>query len=96
MSKPMTEPTKEEMLDWFDGYGKDEYRPRCPMRSGPYNEEMRQAIRRLILASDKGPEVDEKWIEQKIKYIAEHPSYHRLEVVLREAGVWVKETADES
>jgi len=46
----MNKPTMKKIQDWFDGYGRDEYRPRNPMRSGSYNEEMREAIRALILS----------------------------------------------
>ena len=39
----------------------------------------------------KPPTVSREFVEEKIKYLAEHPSQHRLEMVLIEAGVTVKE-----
>ena len=60
--------TIREIREWFDGYGKDEYRPRCPMRSGPYNERMRAAIVPLI---EHGPQAyawrDEAFVEKWAK-----------------------------
>jgi hypothetical protein len=46
----MTEPkvSREEMLDWLDGYGREKYKPRNPMQSEPPNEKMRKAIRAAI------------------------------------------------
>lgn len=40
---------------------------------------------------EHGPGVSREFVEEKTKYIAEYPSQHRLEVVLRQAGVRVKE-----
>jgi len=45
-----------------------------------------KTIRALI---EHGPEVSRGFIEEKIKYLAEHLSQHRLEMVLIEAGVEV-------
>ena len=38
----------------------------------------------------KPPTVSREFVEEKIKYLAEHPSQHRLEMVLIEAGVTVQ------
>jgi len=57
-----------------------------------YPESVRILLGELLLKIERlqKPEVTEKWIQEAIAYIAEYPSYHRLEEKLKEAGVKVK------
>jgi len=90
------EVTREEMLDWFDGYGRDEYRPRSPMRSGPYNEEMREAIRSLIESGK--PKVSREFVYRHINqlkkivtgYYPQGQPFTFLKNMLAKAGVGVE------
>ena len=40
--------TAQELRDWLDGYGRDEYKPRCSMRSGSFNSSMLRVFLRLV------------------------------------------------
>jgi len=88
--------TREEMKLAVQNYI-PEYMPLdgyvCP------GKKLKEAICALI---EHGPEVDEafiikppmvsrEFVKEKIEYLAEHPSQHRLEMVLLEAGVTVME-----
>ena len=66
-------------------------------KARPKRPEYCRPVRRLIenAGSDTKSRlphtVSREFVEQEIKYIAEHPSQHRLEMVLNRAGVGVEE-----
>jgi hypothetical protein len=91
----MSEATKEEMLFHLDcAWSGNNYKAPCDTtvcveyKNGRCRKS-REAIRRFI---EQGkPKVSRAWIDEKIQYLSKHPSHHRLEMVLLEAGVEVEE-----
>jgi len=90
-----SDPTTEEMLNYLriaEGYEPSEK-----------DRQINDAICRLIKNSDKGPEVDEGFVEKWIHKIVDSTlkegtaTYNPKEFIraLRQAGVRVKEAADE-
>jgi len=91
----MSVPTKQEMSYWFYELCKHD-----PGELTERSQLMRQAILRLIEASDKGPEVDEGFVQRFVQELCdwageERGSWQDAENIvfanLREAGVKVKE-----
>jgi len=81
----MSEPTKREMLEWT-----------CKIHAAyPDDINIIYAIRRLI---EHGPEVDEEFVEKWVRGVGMLECNHNKSVIkelLREAGVKVREAADE-
>jgi len=76
-------PKKEELLRLLDAMHQ-----LCIKEN--WDDETEQAYQQIKEMIQKKPEVTEKFVQEAIDYIAEYPSYHRLEVKLKEAGVEVK------
>jgi hypothetical protein len=86
-------PTTKEMLEWFDGLILRSMFNLAKMKKE--DKKMLKAIRALILASGKGPEVDEDWVKEFIAkfYGIPVPSIMITKMaiaMLREIGVRVK------
>lgn len=89
MSEPMT---NEWLLEWLDNDGN--FRAVNRLFNAQFNRRARKAMRALI---EHGPEVSREWLETK-QWDWPHSveaQLDRLVEILQEAGVKVKEPADE-
>lgn len=77
----MSKLKKDELLEWF----KDLYSAANTYGWGGDKDE--QAYQQIKETIQNQPEVTEEFVWKARDYIAEYPSYHRLEKKLKEAGV---------
>ena len=82
MTKLKRKELVRELREVFDHYLED-------LRDYPSEVIVKQAFQQLKEMIEK-PEITEEWIWQAVRYIKEYPTYHRLEKILKDAGVKIE------